>query len=114
MKEVLSSMDIITIFFTPEIIRQNKCQMRFLEKLVLKQDVDKKLIINAITCSMLEYPSTSDYYEMENCVSKSTVLEPTTKHLIKETSLFRMAAQNLVSRGQNIGSKTSLMEKNNL
>ena len=48
--------------------------MRFLDKLVLKQNFDKKLMINVITSSMLDYPSTSDYYEMENGVSKSTVL----------------------------------------
>ena len=34
-------MDIINTFYTEEIIRQNKCQMSFLEKLVLKKDVDK-------------------------------------------------------------------------
>ena len=45
-----------------------------LDKLVLKQDVDKKLIINAIACSMLESPSTSDYDDIENSVYKSTVL----------------------------------------
>ena len=36
---------------------------------------------------MLESPSTSDYDETENGVSKSTVLQPTIKHLMKETSL---------------------------
>ena len=47
--------------------------MRFLDKLVLKKDVDKKLMINTITCLMLEFLSTSDYYEMENGFSKQTV-----------------------------------------
>ena len=57
-------MDIITTSSTKEIIIQNKCQMRFLYKLILKQGIDKKLTINVITCSMLESPSTSDYDEM--------------------------------------------------
>ena len=52
--------------------------MRFLDKLVLKK-IDPKLTIKAITCSMLESPSTSDYDEIENGVSKSTVLEPMIK-----------------------------------
>ena len=42
MKEVVSEMDIITNSSTQDILRQNKCQMRFLNKLVSKQDVDKK------------------------------------------------------------------------
>ena len=46
--------------------------MRFLDKLVLKQDFDKKLIINKIDYSILESPSTSDYDDTENGVSKST------------------------------------------
>ena len=53
---------------------------------------------------MLESPSTSDYDEMDNGVYKSTVLLPTIKHLIKETSLCRRAARNLVSREQDIRS----------
>ena len=84
MKEVGSEMDIITTFPTQEIISQNKCQMRFLDKLVLKQDIDKKLWINGITCSMLESPSTYENDDMGNGVSKSTVLEHTIKNLIKE------------------------------
>ena len=63
-------MDIITTFPTQEIISQNKCQMRFLDKLVLKRDFDHKLTINKITCSMLEYTSTYDYDEMDTGVSK--------------------------------------------
>ena len=39
--------------------------MRFLDKLVLKQNFDRNLMINAITCSILKCPSTSDYDEME-------------------------------------------------
>ena len=70
MKEVVSSMDIITTSSTQEIIRQNKCQMRFVDKLLLKQDVDHKLMINVIPCSMLESPFTSYYDEMYNGVSK--------------------------------------------
>ena len=67
-------MDIILNFLTQEIRIQNNCQMRFLEKLVPKQKFDQKSMINMITCSMLESPPTSDYDEMENGVSKSTVL----------------------------------------
>ena len=37
--------------------------MSYLVKLVLKQYADIKLIIDPITCSILESPSTSDYYE---------------------------------------------------
>ena len=48
--------------------------MRFLDKLVLKQEFDKKLIINDITCLMLESPPSSDYDDMDSGVSKSTVL----------------------------------------
>ena len=44
--------------------------MRFLDNLLLKQDVDKKLIINAINFSMLESPYTSDDDDTENGVSK--------------------------------------------
>ena len=80
-------MDIIITVLTQEIIRQNKCQMRLLDKLLLKQNFDQKLIINAINCSVLDYKPTSDYDEMDNCVYKSTVLEYTMKHLMKETSL---------------------------
>ena len=69
MKEVVSEMDIIITSYTKEIIRQNKCPMRFLDKLALKQDFYKKLIINVITCSMLESTSTSSYEYMDNDVS---------------------------------------------
>ena len=62
-------MDIITNFSTQEIIRHNNCQMRFLDNLVLKQDVDKKLMINPITFSMLDYSSSSDDDDTENSVS---------------------------------------------
>ena len=99
MTEFLSSMDIIITLPTQEIIRQNKCQMRFLDKLVSKQESDQKLMINVINCSMLESPSTSGYDEMDNGVSKSTVLEPTIKHSMKETSLSRRSARNLVKIG---------------
>ena len=76
--------------------------MRFLDKLVLKKEFYKKIIINGITCSMLESPYTSDYDDMDNGISKLTVLEPTIKHLTKKTSLGLRAARNLVRRGQNI------------
>ena len=58
MKDFVLEIDIITTLLTQETTRQNKCLMRFVEKLVLKQDVDNKLIINEITCSILESSST--------------------------------------------------------
>ena len=85
--------------------------MRFLEKSLLKQ-IDHKLMINTITCSMLESPYTYYYDDVDNGVSKSILLEPTIKHLMKDTSLGRWATHNLVRRGQNIGAEVSLMEKN--
>ena len=30
----------------------------------IEKDTDKKFMINAINCSMLDYPSTSDYDEI--------------------------------------------------
>ena len=48
--------------------------MMSVDKLLLKQNFNHKLMINVITCSMLESPSTSDYDDMDNGVSKSTVL----------------------------------------
>ena len=62
--------------------------MRFLDKLALKQYVDNKLMTNAINFSILDHPYNFDYNEMENGVSKSKVLEPTIKNLIKETPKF--------------------------
>ena len=44
--------------------------MIFIDKLVLKQNLDWKLAPNANTCLMLEFPLTSDYDEMDNGVSK--------------------------------------------
>ena len=76
--------------------------MRFWDKLVLKQDVDRNSMINAIICSMLESPPTYDGNEMRNGVYKSTHLEPTIKYLIKETRFCRTAACNLVRRVHNI------------
>ena len=61
-------MDIFTTFPTKEIIRKNNCKMRFLYKLVLKQDVDKKLNTKKINCSILGSPYTFDDDEMENGV----------------------------------------------
>ena len=68
-KEVLLAMDIIIILSTQKIIRQNKSQMRFLDKLSLKQEFDKKLMINVITCSMLDSSSTFDCDDTDNGVS---------------------------------------------
>ena len=70
-------MDIITTSYLEEVITQNKCQIRFLDKFLLKQNVDLKLIITAMTCSMLESSSTYDYDEINTDVSRSTCLEPT-------------------------------------
>ena len=39
LEEVVSEMDIVTSFSTQYILRHNECQIRFLDKLVLKQDV---------------------------------------------------------------------------
>ena len=105
MKEVVSA-----IVSTTEIIRQNKWQMSFLYKVVSKQDVDYEVIINVITFLLLEYTSISDYDKMDNGVSKSTVLEPTTKHLMKKTSLGRSPAHTLVRRGQSIRAEIPLSE----
>ena len=58
---------------------------------------------------MLESPSYSDYDDMNNGVSKPTLLEPTIKLLIKETSLGHRSVRNLVTRGQNIRAEISLM-----
>ena len=65
-REVVSEMYVTTISPVQGITRQNKCQTVFIEKLVLKQDFDIKIMINAITCSILDSPSTSEYYETEN------------------------------------------------
>ena len=46
MNKIVSAMDIIITLSAPEIIRQNKCQMIFLDKLVLRQNFDHKLMIN--------------------------------------------------------------------
>ena len=62
---------------TKEILIQNKCQMKCLEKLVMNQNFDHKLMMNLANCSMLESPYTYDLDDVENDVSKSTVLELT-------------------------------------
>ena len=74
MKYVVSAMDTITTFSMQEIIRQNKCQMSILDNFALKQDVDKILQMNTNKFSMMESPSTSDDDEMDNTVSKPTIL----------------------------------------
>ena len=66
-------MDIITTLPAQETISQNNCQMRFLDKLALKQVVDNKLMINDINFSTLDSPSTSNDDKVDNGVSKSTV-----------------------------------------
>ena len=114
MKEVVSEMDIINTSSTQEIIKRNKHQMRFLENLLVKKDVDKKLMINTITCLVLESPYTSDKDDMDNGVYKSTVLEPTIKHLSKEPIICRKAARNLVIRRKSLRPEISLMAKNTL
>ena len=50
MKDVVSAIDKITNLSIKEITSHNKCQMRFLDKLVLKKNVDNKLMINVIAC----------------------------------------------------------------
>ena len=76
--------------------------MRFIDKLILKQNLDNKLMIYVITCWMLKSPYTSDYDEMDNDDSKLTVLEPTIKKLMKETNLGNRSALNFARIGQNI------------
>ena len=109
MKEVVSEMGIITTSYTEEIIRHNMCQMIFLDNFLLK-NVNKKLMISAITCSMLEYPSNSNHDDMNTGVSKSTLLGSTIKHVTKEKIICRRAARNLVSREHKIIFKISIME----
>ena len=71
-------------------------------------------MVTDITCSMLESPSTYDYNEINTGVYKSTRLEPTIKHLMKETRLFCRAARNLVSMGHNIRAKRYIMKYSTL
>ena len=87
MKEVASEMDISITLFKQGIIVIIMCQILFVDKVLLKQNVDKEMIITSITCLILESASTSDYYKINRGVSKSTRLEPTIKHLMKETRL---------------------------
>ena len=102
MKEVVSEIDLMITSSTQEMIMHNKCQTRFLENSVLKRKFDKNLIINAITWSMLESLLNSDDDDMDNGVSKSTILEHTIKNLMKETIFGSSVTRNLVRRGQNI------------
>ena len=53
--------------------------MRVLDKLLLKQDVDKELMRSKINCSMLESTSNSDGEKINTGVYKPTRLEPTIK-----------------------------------
>ena len=48
-KEFVLAIYIITTSSTEEIIRQNDCERGFLDNLLLKQDFDKKIMINVIT-----------------------------------------------------------------
>ena len=68
-------------------------------------------MITEITCSILESLFTSDDYEINISIYKSTSLEPTIKHLMKETRLCRRVASNLVRRGRNNKVKRFLMVK---
>ena len=61
---------------------------------------------------MLYPPSTSDYDDMHTGVSKSTHLETTIKRLTKEKIHCHGTERNLISKGQNIRAKISIMEKN--
>ena len=47
----------------------------------------KKMVITANHCLILEYPYTSDYYDMNTDAYKSTRFEPKIKHLVKEKRL---------------------------
>ena len=47
------------------------------------------MIMTKITCSILEYPYTSDDENMNAGTSKATQFEPKIKHLTKETILGR-------------------------
>ena len=67
-------------------------------------------MITAITCSMLESLSTSDDDQMNTCDYISTLLEPKTKHLMKETLLDHRPARPFVRRGHNIRVKIYVME----
>ena len=64
--------------------------------------------------SILESPSTSDYGDMDNGISKSTALEPTIKNLLKEKIIGSSVERNLVQRRQNIGAEIYLMGKGTL
>ena len=48
---------------------------------------------------------------MNTGVSKSKPVEPTIKHLMKETRLYRWVARNLVSKGKYIRAKIFIKEK---
>ena len=67
-----------------EVSRQVRIETKF----------DQRLMIKAITCSMLEYPYISDYDEMGSGVFKSTLLEPTIIHLMKGKSLASRFKKN--------------------
>ena len=67
-------MDIITTSSTQEILRHNKYLMRYFYKLLLKQEVDKKSMIDIINCSMLESLFIYDGEETNMGISESTRL----------------------------------------
>ena len=60
---------------------------------------------------MLDSPYSSDDDDINTYVSKPSHLEPTIKHLMKETRMFHREPRNLVRRGHNIRVKISLMKK---
>ena len=60
MKYFLSDINIIITFSIQDITSQNQFQIRFLDKFLFKQKVDKKMIINTIISSILESTFTSD------------------------------------------------------
>ena len=70
-----------------------------------------EIIITTIPYSMLEYPSTYYYDDMNTCASKSTGLEPTLKQIMKETRLGSMSARDLIRRRHNIRVKISTMAR---
>ena len=73
-------------------------------------------MINTITWLIMDSLSTSKYDDMYNGVSKSTVLEPTIKHLMKEkiigSSATRLFKEEDKYRSINITNRTFYPEIN--
>ena len=74
-------MDISITSFKQGIIRYNNVPNLVCRQGIVEKNVDKEMIITSITCLILESTSTSDYYDINRGVSKSTRLEPTIKKL---------------------------------